>query len=81
MLELMILDKGPEITGDDNFRMDEFIESRPGALQGLRCEMRLEQVDGEIGCKDKASVAAPAGLIGVVIEDEIEDWAEAMDAK
>ena len=44
MLELMILDKGPEITGDDNFRIDEFIESRPGALQGLRCEMRFRQL-------------------------------------
>ena len=46
MLKLIILDKGPEITGDDNFRIDKFIESRPGALQGLRCEMRLEQVEG-----------------------------------
>ena len=43
--------------------------------------MRLEQVEREIGCKDKASVAAPAGLIGVVIEDEVEDQTEAMDAK
>ena len=43
--------------------------------------MRLEQVEGEIGCKNKASVAAPAGLIGVVIEDEIEDCTEAMDRK
>ena len=73
MLELIILDKGPEITGYDNFRMDEFIESRLGVLQGLRCEMRLEQVEEEKGCKDKESVAAAAGLIGVVIEDEIED--------
>ena len=68
MLKLIILDKGPEITGDDNFRIDKFIESRPGALQGLRCEMRLEQVEGEKSCKNKASVAAPAGLIGVVVK-------------
>ena len=79
MLELIILDKGLEITGDDNFRMDKFIESRPGALQGLRCEMRLEQFEGKIGCKDKASVAASAGHIGVVVEDEVEDWTGAMN--
>ena len=36
MLELIILDKGPKITGDDKFRIKEFIESGPGALQGLR---------------------------------------------
>ena len=68
MLKLIILDKGPEITGDDNFRIDKFIESRPGALQGLRCEIRLEQVEGGKSCKDKASVAAPVGLIGVVVK-------------
>ena len=41
VLELIILDKGAEIAGDDNFRMDESIKSMPGALRGLRCEMRL----------------------------------------
>ena len=31
MLELIILDNEPEITGDYNFRMHKFIDSRPGA--------------------------------------------------
>ena len=61
VLELIILDKGAEIAGDDNFRMDESIKSMPGALCGLRCEMRLEHVEGEIGCNDRTSVTAFTG--------------------
>ena len=79
MLELIILDNGPEIAGDDNFRINELIVSIPGALPGLRCEMRSEQVKGETGCKDKPSVTDSARSIRVVVENEVEDCA--MDAK